>query len=1082
MAHARVSTIDLFETSLRENTPLVSISDPAALVEYLNQLNLKGDMVLEELKRVSSERDSFKLKLEEAEKSTREAWDEVAKIREEKLKNPAIPVIQDGPNIVTGLASQENTNLANGTGEGHPLGVTTESPSVSTKSRTPSISSISLFSPRSKPTEQEKVEEESEEFFSYDSELPRLENELKEKQTEVKDLKGEVENLKGDLAVARESTQSMVQTLEVATRESNILREQKERHELDLAEHTTSSQQTIDRLEQDLEATDGKLRQLEVEKDTRCTLLVAELEEKLRKAMADLEKQKKSPTDDTEGKDTRERLQGEIASLRTEVSNFEMTKAQQQKRIDTLNGLVTTLRQQLTTAQQDMQSMISQLDTEKAHADAVRSQLTKKGRNGEDTSNEAAIQKGAARSGDILPSHPKVDTSSAVAMDSAAKKKSKKKKKGMRNTPELVIEEPEQNTRLIDSVAVKQGTLDTNEAASFQDSANTISKLQEELDYCRTLIAGKDAAIDRLHGRLKTEEDLREEIDSLRDDLVNLGQEHVESKDKVKDLLSEKGTLEDKVAKLEKELRDLQAVHASTAVDSEQAQNDLAVQFEDLKNKATMLQTDLSVAQQLASSRFKDLSDLRSILQKAQPELVALRSEVTDLKSVKDEIVRKSTDLQRLEARQEVMRFDLTELRKIAADRESEVKTLNQKIAQETSNRLKVEEDSNGSAQELQRMKEQNRHITEALDKMSKELVSSREDLVSSRSRVREVERQVDKLDRDVAGLKEETELKTAQYASAQSLMSSMRDQTTEMAMQTKEARERSESLEEEVADAHRLLGERSREGETMRRLLAEVEGRADSRVREMKERMDVAIDERDRAENEASTIGRRRARELEELRIKVRDVERILRRTEEDKEELEIAQRDWKRRREELDQKTEKATQEAEEVRSAMSELRDALDESEKQVRDLEKQKAELRRSVEETQHRLDKLQKSNKVCAGYGSGFFELYVLMTYYMETLTDELRSIQVVKTKATDVGVHSSRSSLDSGPSRFGLNSPTPNSRASSTTLLDGPNGHPATSIDYVYLKNILLQFLEQKDKKLQTQLIPVLGMLLHFDR
>ena len=37
-------------------------------------------------------------------------------------------------------------------------------------------------------------------------------------------------------------------------------------------------------------------------------------------------------------------------------------------------------------------------------------------------------------------------------------------------------------------------------------------------------------------------------------------------------------------------------------------------------------------------------------------------------------------------------------------------------------------------------------------------------------------------------------------------------------------------------------------------------------------------------------------------------------------------------------------------------------------------------------------------------------------------------------------------------------------------------------MDYVYLKNVLLQFLEQKDKKHQKQLIPVLGMLLHFDR
>jgi GRIP domain len=39
-----------------------------------------------------------------------------------------------------------------------------------------------------------------------------------------------------------------------------------------------------------------------------------------------------------------------------------------------------------------------------------------------------------------------------------------------------------------------------------------------------------------------------------------------------------------------------------------------------------------------------------------------------------------------------------------------------------------------------------------------------------------------------------------------------------------------------------------------------------------------------------------------------------------------------------------------------------------------------------------------------------------------------------------------------------------------------------TSMDYIYLKNVLLQFLEQRDKSNQKQLIPVLGKLLRFDR
>lgn len=84
-------------------------------------------------------------------------------------------------------------------------------------------------------------------------------------------------------------------------------------------------------------------------------------------------------------------------------------------------------------------------------------------------------------------------------------------------------------------------------------------------------------------------------------------------------------------------------------------------------------------------------------------------------------------------------------------------------------------------------------------------------------------------------------------------------------------------------------------------------------------------------------------------------------------------------------------------------------------------------------------------------------------------------MQTVKSRALDSTVQSSRSSTESSRSR--LASPTSKSRVPSTQPSESSGG-----VDYVYLKNVLLQFLEQKDKKYQQQLIPVLGMLLHFDK
>jgi len=88
------------------------------------------------------------------------------------------------------------------------------------------------------------------------------------------------------------------------------------------------------------------------------------------------------------------------------------------------------------------------------------------------------------------------------------------------------------------------------------------------------------------------------------------------------------------------------------------------------------------------------------------------------------------------------------------------------------------------------------------------------------------------------------------------------------------------------------------------------------------------------------------------------------------------------------------------------------------------------------------------------------------------MAEELRT---AKTRAIDFNAQSSRSSIDSTR----IQSPASRSRQPSLA----PTGDGSKrDIDYVYLKNVLLQFLEQKDKKHQMQLVPVLGMLLHFDR
>ncbi|KGQ01924.1 hypothetical protein PAAG_11315 [Paracoccidioides lutzii Pb01] len=1008
IAHARVLSIEPFEASLRENTPLTSISDPKALTEYLNQISLKGDMVLDELKRVTPERDEYRRKLLEAEKSARDAQEEVARLKARSVSSDEKGSVQDEemnggrtlPTVDTSFVPAESNSFAN----------PQKSPTFSTAARA-SIPGLSLFSPKTKAVTSPPLVEASEEFFSFDNEIPRLELELNKRQEEVDTLKAEVKTLKGDLSVARESTESMAQSLELATRELTGLKEAKDRYEADLEGQRKTLEEQISGLKDKLSVAETDLE--------KSSVVMEQLQ-------TQLDEKNKELTQTSQKKDDES----------SKVAAAEEQKTSGEKRLSLLQDIVTNLKSQL----KDAENTISVLKAEISSKDAEAKDIQKivafvdGGLKGNQTWQVAKqrISDGQTANFDDLRNsfivsdeQPNIPYQQVPPATKGAKKKNKKKKKkGGKGGAE-------ESSEIAQTPAIE---------VPISDNTAAVAELENKIVKLTSQLSEKEAAINRLDSKLKGEDDLREEIDSLRDDLRDIGQSFMEAKDKVNELQTEKQALEKTIQDLEKELVDLRTNSSSSSAEAEGAHKDLAAEFEELKIKATALQTDLTTTQQLAASRFKDLTDLRDTFQKLQPELRTLPS--------KEELKNKTNDLKRLERRHEDVRSEMKNLRGKIGEQEAEIKALNQKVTQETKTRVKAEQALDVAQSDLRYSESKKQEAIETNEKTTRLLSKTQEELRSSRTRLREVEEQVTQLNRDIENLRDEIQLKTAQYASAQSLMNSMRDQTSEMAMQVKEARERCESLEEELADAHRLLSERTREGETMRRLLSDVEMRADAKVRDFKERLEAAIEERDRAEDEANLSGRKRAREIEELKSKARDMERELRRAEQDKRELEA--------------ETERSKRELGNVQTAMTELRDALGESENQARELEKEKIELRRSVEETNQRLEKLRKANKA---------------------LTDEVKAFQASKRLGFDSNNSSGRSprsSLDSGVQqhrRGGGSVVSPYSRVRSVT----PTGPGAGSIDYVYLKNVLLQFLEQKDKNYQKQLIPVLGMLLHFD-
>lgn len=939
IAHARAVSIEPFEKTLKENTPLVSISEPEALVEYLNQLNLRGDMVMEELKRVTSDRDLYKKKFEQAD---REASDAQAEL--ESLKSSA--------------KADESAESAQSFSDVPDQAVTAELKSPP-DAKSPVSSVLSIFSPKQKPESPTEGDKDvNEEFFSYDEEIPQLQSELKAKTAEIESLKSEVETLQKDLDAFKETNVGLSGTVQSLEQQLNGAR--------DTGSKASSEQQ------EELQQLQGKL-------------------DATTKSMEDLQKriteQEKEGTEMASSKAAElEKSQVTIDKLRQELKDLQSLQEGGQKKIKLLESEIAAL-------------------TKKMEDDKI-------------TAKEAPAKNKIEQATTTAPTATVAESSAPTS--ASAKKRNKKKKKGAnasKDTP----------------VAATDETQEPEETPAPEISSD---ELQAEIESLKAEVAARDVQIEKLQKQQKNEEVLREKIAELEENYLEVGHEHVEAKEKIKELQEEKKSLQEKVDALETTIA-TQMGHQEKAGKAEANLETMTSEHEELKIKLSTLQSNLGAAEKLATSRYKELTDLRDVLQKAQPELRTLRTENANLKATKDELSARTGELRRLEARERDLKADVASFKKQAVDRDAELKTLNEKVTQETNGRLKAEDQGRIVGRDLRRSEAEKIEISATGEKAARELSRVQDEAAKLRTKVRDLEGQVIKLTNENQGFRQEIDLKASQYSSAQGLVGSMRDQTAEMAMQLKEAKEQSESLEEELVEVQRLLTERTREGETMRRLLQDMDDRADAKVREMRERMEAAIEERDKAEDEASTNGRRRAREIDDLKNKIRDLERDVKRAIDDKDELERSEKDFRRRRDELEKTSEHAGKEVADIRTAMDELRAALDGSEKQAREAEKNKADLRRLLDEANQKYEKLHKALKV------------------KEQRLAELSSGPSHRT-SSDLG------SRVGSPSR-------------------GINGAANGVNEYVYLKTVLLQFFEQKDKKLQTQLVPVLGKLLHFD-
>ncbi|QIW95373.1 hypothetical protein AMS68_000891 [Peltaster fructicola] len=1087
-AHARVALIEPFESTLREHTSLTGIAEPGALVEFLDQRSKQNDMVMQELKRVTGEhrqvvgeRDNLKKELDEAEKKAKDAFDEAAGLRSQKGESESATTVTQG--------------------EGN-------------------ISEIEALKASQKEELQRQVEyinelaTENAQFRSdlstcrLDLDASRLNLIRREKDNDS--LQAELNTAKSELDVATKAQLEHEENLK------NGKYAQREEQRLKTYEEVISKLRTqVKEAEDDRKSATNKvndlefeIKRLEAEVSSSASIIsrLRPMEERsvvLTKQLADAEKER----DDAQRlADTKRGHEAAVASLRSQLKRaIGERDAAYQMILDCGKCKVPEPTE----------------ETAETETNDSRSRGTS------DPKEDAEVSAQPAGDDTTEGKKKKKKKSKAKAKAASAEKEVSNEQSNNNHTGfianaieelqrQRIDEEHEADTMRLHFEGVVE-----EQRQKLKDLELVIRDREDEIERLKGEITRKENAIDKLQTTVQEHEGLQEEVETLRESLQDIGgqvtgakQEAAEAREARAKLQAQVESAQAETVKAEKQLRETKvecarltdkcsqlesdAVETKTAdgnssaeldatktelaslveehkalqatkdahesdleqlrkqqssdnADHESKHKSLTADFERMKSRTTTLETDLNAANLLAQNRYKEVTDIKQHFSKVQPELKRLREEATELKTQKAELEKANATVRKLEAKDRDLKAEIAEYKNQAARRDAETADLKDKVkkARERSTALEdTYERSRKDIEEHQRIRDE---ALDAKDKLQQQADKSQQERRALKTRVDELEKQVKKATDESRGLRDEVQLKSAKHASAQSQMDSLENQSRELATQMKEVQSRCDGLEEELADSQRLLSERSREAETMRRLLADVEGRADGRVKEMRERLDLATEERDRAEDEASSLGRKKAREVEDYKNRLRDLERDVTRANEAKTDAERREQDIRTRQEDLERRFTLTQNEVTEVRTAMSQLRDALDEGERQARELEKQKVDLRKTLEEREARLERLQKSSKAMA---------------------EELRTLQT--TSKRQASVQSSRSSMER------VTSPGPRSPAISTPSTT--IGKTDQAVDYVYLKNILLQFLEQKEKRHQMQLIPVLGMLLHFDK
>ncbi|ODQ78981.1 hypothetical protein BABINDRAFT_162063 [Babjeviella inositovora NRRL Y-12698] len=229
------------------------------------------------------------------------------------------------------------------------------------------------------------------------------------------------------------------------------------------------------------------------------------------------------------------------------------------------------------------------------------------------------------------------------------------------------------------------------------------------------------------------------------------------------------------------------------------------------------------------------------------------------------------------------------------------------------------------------------------------------------------------KLVSELEALKDQYEDLKEHKVSASGQAESIKKQSEELSMKFKEASNRVETLEEELNESQTMLQERTRESATIRKLLLEVENSQDVKFRELNARLKSLEEEKEEIENDYGMAMKRKQRELDDLKYITESLKTDLLRVETKFSKAKESLDKTTNLNKELQYQTHSSNETSDEIHETLEKLRESLNKSEKKARELENLNSILKKLNEDSSLKFERLTKNYKIVANQLKGVKE-------------------------------------------------------------------------------------------------------------